>query len=216
MTEALALAAGHLSLYQLTIEPGTAFHRLYETGKLSVPQDDDAAALFEITQELCDAAGLTAYEISNHARPGEESRHNLIYWRYGEYAGVGPGAHGRIVAPGGRLALSAERDPARWAAQVEREGHGLVQRDVLSKRDEAEEMLLMGLRLWEGVSLSDLRQRGGHEIARETVAMLARDGLLRTDAEERIAATPQGRLVLNALIGTLAGSLSPRASVAAE
>ncbi|MGB0086549.1 MAG: radical SAM family heme chaperone HemW [Rhodomicrobiaceae bacterium] len=215
LTEALALAAGHLSLYQLTIEPGTAFHRLYEIGKLSVPQDDDAAALFEITQELCEAAGLPAYEISNHARPGEESRHNLVYWRYGEYAGVGPGAHGRIVAPGGRLALSAERDPARWAAQVAREGHGLVQRDVLSKRDEAEEMLLMGLRLSEGLSLSDLCQRSGHEISPDVVAMLARDGLLRTDAGERIAATPQGRLVLNALIGTLAGSLSPRASVAA-
>ncbi len=203
LKEALALAAGHLSLYQLTIEPGTAFHRLHETGKLSVPQDDDAAALFEITQELCEAAGLPGYEISNHARPGEELRHNLIYWRYGEYAGVGPGAHGRIVTPGGRLALSAECDPARWAAQVEREGHGLVQREVLSKRDEAEEMLLMGLRLSEGVSLSDFRRGSGHEIALDTVAMLARDGLLRMDAGERIVATPQGRLVLNALIGML-------------
>jgi oxygen-independent coproporphyrinogen-3 oxidase len=98
LTEALKLAAGHLSLYQLTIEPGTAFHRLHAAGKLHVPQDDDAASLYELTQEICETAGLPAYEISNHARPGEEARHNLLYWRYGEYAGIGPGAHGRIAA----------------------------------------------------------------------------------------------------------------------
>jgi oxygen-independent coproporphyrinogen-3 oxidase len=209
LTEALALASGHLSLYQLTIEPGTAFYRLHESGKLRVPADDEAAALFEITQELCEAAGLPAYEISNHARPGEESRHNLIYWRYGEYAGIGPGAHGRIAGQGGRMALSAERDPARWAALVEREGHGLVQRDLLAEREEAEERLLMGLRLAEGLDLSAFGERAGHDLSPPAVDMLVEDGLLRRDGG-RIAATAEGRLVLNALIGTLADALTPR------
>jgi oxygen-independent coproporphyrinogen-3 oxidase len=209
LTEALALASGHLSLYQLTIEPGTAFYRLHESGKLRVPADDEAAALFEITQELCEAAGRPAYEISNHARPGEESRHNLIYWRYGEYAGLGPGAHGRIAGPEGRMALSAERDPARWAAQAGREGHGLIQREILGRREEAEERLLMGLRLTEGLDLAAFGERSGHDLSPPAVDMLVEDGLLRRDGG-RIAATAEGRLVLNALIGTLAGALTPR------
>jgi oxygen-independent coproporphyrinogen-3 oxidase len=209
LTEALALASGHLSLYQLTIEPGTAFYRLHESGKLRVPADDEAAALFEITQELCEAAGLPAYEISNHARPGEESRHNLIYWRYSEYAGLGPGAHGRIAGPEGRMALSAERDPARWAAQAGREGHGLIQREILGRREEAEERLLMGLRLTEGLDLAAFGERSGHDLSPPAVDMLVEDCLLRRDGG-RIAATAEGRLVLNALIGTLAGALTPR------
>ena len=212
LTEALSLAAGHLSLYQLTIEPGTPFFRLHEAGKLHVPQDDDAAALYELTQELCDNAGLPAYEISNHARPGEEARHNLLYWRYGEYAGIGPGAHGRIDGPSGRIALSAISDPAGWAAQVDRDGHGLSQYDAIDPSQEAEEMLLMGLRLVEGFSLAKLSQRTGYEVPKGAIDELVRDGLLTANAKQhRIAATAVGRLVLNSLIAKLASQLQLQA-----
>ncbi len=125
LREALALAAGHLSLYQLTIEPETPFAALHAAGKLVMPDAEHALALYDVTQELTGAAGLPAYEISNHAAPGEESRHNLLYWRYGEYAGCGPGAHGRLVLDGVRHATSAERVPERWVERVEREGQRL-------------------------------------------------------------------------------------------
>ncbi len=216
LTQALALAAGHLSLYQLTIEPGTAFYRLHESGKLHVPDGDQAAQLYELTQEICEAAGLPAYEVSNHARPGEEARHNLLYWRYGEYAGIGPGAHGRIEGPTGRLALSTERDPAKWAAQVGREGHGLVQRDPLARLEQAEEMLLMGLRLSDGLSTRRLHARTGYAISTDAKRILTQDGLLRDDvSDDRLVATPQGRLVLNSLIESLVSRLSLAESVAA-
>ncbi len=208
LSDALSLAAGHLSLYQLTIEPGTAFYRLHEAGKLRVPGDDDAAALYELTQELCDAADLPAYEISNHARPGEEARHNLLYWRYGEYAGIGPGAHGRIMAPEGRLALSAERDPAKWATLVHREGNGLVQRELLSDQDQAEEMLMMGMRVNEGLDLERLSGTTSHRICTEALKLLDEDGLIELSANGTIVrATKQGRLVLNRLIETLASNI---------
>jgi oxygen-independent coproporphyrinogen-3 oxidase len=213
--EALAQAAGHLSLYQLTIEPGTAFHRLHAAGKLAIPRDDDAAALFELTQELCEAAGLPAYEISNHARPGEEARHNLLYWRYGDYAGIGPGAHGRIAAPEGKLALSAERDPAIWAARVARTGHGLVARERLGMLEQAEEMLLMGLRLSQGMDVQSLADRTGYTIAADVRQRLARDGLLTAAGPgDALAATRQGRLLLNSLIAHLAAGLVPADAIA--
>jgi len=208
LREALALAAGHLSLYQLTIEPGTAFYRLHAAGKLHVPQDDDAATLYEITQDLCNGTGLAAYEVSNHARPGEEARHNLLYWRYGEYAGVGPGAHGRVVTPAGRLALSAKRDPAAWASSVRREGHGLESSDVLSKGEEAEEMLLMGLRLAEPFPLERLEALTGFRLADDAVQALAGDALLTVN-DNRLIVSSQGRLVLNSLIETLSSALIP-------
>lgn len=216
LTDALSLAAGHLSLYQLTIEPGTAFHRLHQTGKLHVPGDDDAATLYEQTQEICDAAGLPAYEISNHARPGDEARHNLLYWRYGEYAGIGPGAHGRILTPEGRLALSAERDPAKWAALVNTEGHGLSQREILSNQEQAEEMLMMGMRISEGLDLERLAAVTGHRIAPDTVKLLEEDDLVELAANDTtVRSTKQGRLVLNRLIETLAGNLEPVSPVSA-
>lgn len=208
LTDAIGLTAGHVSLYQLTIEPGTPFFRLHEAGKLHVPQDDDAVALFKLTQELCEAAGLPAYEISNHARRGEEARHNLLYWRYGEYAGIGPGAHSRIATPDGRLALSAERDPAAWAAQVERDGHGLVQNERLTKLEEAEEMLLMGLRLRDGVSLETLCKRTGYSVPAAAIETLKSDGLIAISQDEAvIAATQDGQLVLNSIIASLASEL---------
>jgi putative oxygen-independent coproporphyrinogen III oxidase len=213
LAEALAMAAGHLSLYQLTIEPDTAFHRLFQAGKLHIPAGDDAAGLYEITQELCEAQGLPAYEISNHARAGEESRHNLLYWRYGEYAGVGPGAHGRLARAGTRYALSALRDPARWAAQVEAEGHGLELREALTRREEAEEFLLMGLRLAEGLRLDRLTALTGHSIAPSALAPLAATGLLHVSEDGcLLKATAQGRLLLNGIIAELAKSLEPAAA----
>lgn len=216
LTEALQLAAGHLSLYQLTIEPGTAFYRLEQTGKLRIPSGEAAARLYELTQEICEAAGLPAYEISNHARRGEEARHNLLYWRYGEYAGVGPGAHGRIGGGAGRLALSAERDPARWAGQVERDGHGLASREPLTSLEQAEEMLLMGLRLAEGLSLARLAGRTGHGPSPEALHLLRQDGLIGRDAPDAvIRATPRGHLVLNSLIEAVAASLTPTDRIAA-
>jgi oxygen-independent coproporphyrinogen-3 oxidase len=216
LTEALKLAAGHLSLYQLTIEPGTAFHRLHAAGKLHVPQDDDAASLYELTQEICETAGLPAYEISNHARPGEEARHNLLYWRYGEYAGIGPGAHGRIAArEGHRLALSAERDPAKWALLVDRDGHGISGNEALDRREEAEEMLLMGLRLAEGFPLSRLSERTGYRPGDDILADLAADGLIVRNGQ-MLTILPRGRLVLNAIVDMLAKSLVPEGGARQE
>ena len=162
LSEALALAGGHLSLYQLTIEPDTPFADLHARGKLVVPDPDAALDLYMLTQEMTAAAGLPAYEISNHAAPGEESRHNLLYWRYGAYAGVGPGAHGRLVlADGTRLATVAERNPERWAGCVEAGGHGFVEEEALSLEEQADEMLLMGLRLTEGIDLEVMARRFG-------------------------------------------------------
>jgi oxygen-independent coproporphyrinogen-3 oxidase len=210
LTEALSLAEGHLSLYQLTIEPGTAFFALERAGKLHIPESEEAAGLYEITQELTGAAGLPAYEISNHARPGEESRHNLLYWRYGEYAGVGPGAHGRLVSGGVRHALAARRDPGAWAMQVERDGHGLDRCEALSRVEEAEEMLLMGLRLAEGLRLDRLAALTGHRIDPAVLALYAETGLLSFAADGRILrATGEGRLLLNSLLEKLAEGLQP-------
>jgi putative oxygen-independent coproporphyrinogen III oxidase len=216
LSDALQMAAGHLSLYQLTIEPGTAFFRLEQTGKLRIPEGDAAAGLYELTQEICEVAGLPAYEISNHARAGEEARHNLLYWRYGDYAGVGPGAHGRIGTGAERLALSAERDPARWATQVERDGKGLASRETLTRLEQAEEMLLMGLRLAEGVSLARLAGRTGYAPSPDALNLLRQDGLLASDAPaDIIRATPQGRLVLNSVIEAVAASFTLTDSLAA-
>ena len=145
LAEALALAGGHLSLYQLTIEPETPFAALHAAGKLVVPDGDAALALYDVTQELTQAAGLPAYEISNHAAPGEESRHNLLYWRYGEYVGCGPGAHGRLVLDGVRHATSAERHPERWVERVEREGHGWVEATPLTRAEESRRAASDGL-----------------------------------------------------------------------
>jgi len=159
--EALDLAGDHVSLYQLTIEPDTPYAALHAAGKLVVPDADAALALYEITQELTTARGLQSYEISNHARVGEESRHNLLYWRYGEYAGIGPGAHGRVVIDGVRTATVVERHPETWAELVESHGHGMTDMIALEASEQADEMLLMGLRLREGIDLDRLAALGG-------------------------------------------------------
>ena len=183
--EALSLAAGHLSLYQLTIEPETRFADLYAKGRLVIPPAEAAHDLYALTQELTAAAGLPQYEISNHAKPGEESRHNLLYWRYGEYAGVGPGAHGRLHAPGAYLATSTERNPERWLAEVEAHGHAFTEEETLSPGERADEALLMGLRLSEGIDLDRLWRIGNVGPSDHALENLERLGLI-----ERLADPP--------------------------
>jgi oxygen-independent coproporphyrinogen-3 oxidase len=202
LKEALGFGTEHLSLYQLTIEPATPFALLHKTGALSIPGDDHAAALYETTQEMSEAAGAPAYEISNHARPGAEARHNLLYWRYGGYAGVGPGAHGRLDLGGKRFATSTERLPERWRDRVGREGHGMTEMSEIEPADAAREHLLMNLRLAEGLDLETYRARWNTAPDAARVSALVEQGLLRLEGE-RLIATPRGRLVLNSVIAAL-------------
>jgi oxygen-independent coproporphyrinogen-3 oxidase len=207
LEEALVLARGHLSLYQLTIEPGTAFFDLHRRGKLRIPSVELAADLYEVTQEICEAAGLPAYEVSNHAAPGQESRHNLTYWRYGDYLGIGPGAHGRLSLGSLKIATAAIRAPAEWCAQVQASGHGCEERFELSPQEQAEEMILMGLRLSEGLDLERVKRRTGFGLVPGRAASLEEDGLLLREGT-RIRATAAGRLVLNAITAALAAGLT--------
>ena len=200
----LDLVGDHVSLYQLTIEPDTIFERLRDAGKLRLPDEEQSLAFFRATRELTDARGLPAYEVSNHARPGAESRHNLIYWRYGEYAGVGPGAHGRLVTPKGRLAQETERHPEMWLTQVETEGHGLVENIALSKEEQGDEFLLMGLRLKEGVDPRRYQAIAGRELDRQRIASLIEDGFIEEGAEGRIRVTPMGAPLLDTVVADVA------------
>jgi putative oxygen-independent coproporphyrinogen III oxidase len=206
LDEAFALARGHLSLYQLTIEPDTAFFALHAAGKLAMPGADASADLYSLTQELCEARWLPAYEVSNHAAPGEESRHNLAYWRCGDYLGIGPGAHGRITVAGQRIATAAIESPSDWAAKVNECGHGAEERLALDAREQAEEAVLMGLRLREGIDLRSLAARTGFRPAPSDIAALEAEGFLGRDGV-RVKPTQSGMLVLNALIGAVASGL---------
>jgi oxygen-independent coproporphyrinogen-3 oxidase len=203
LREALSFGTDHLSLYQLTIEPATPFATLAKTGALRIPDDDHAAALYEITQELTEAANRPAYEISNHAVPGAECRHNLVYWRYGDYAGVGPGAHGRLTLGGKRIATVSEKLPERWRETVMRQGHGIAETSEIARADGAHEHLLMNLRLAEGIDLDAYKQRWGVAIDATRIDTLVQDGLLTLD-NNMLIATPRGRLLLNAVIAALA------------
>jgi oxygen-independent coproporphyrinogen-3 oxidase len=202
LAEALSFGTEHLSLYQLTIEPQTPFALLHQTGRLSVPDDDRAAALFELTQEMTAAAGVPAYEVSNHARPGAEARHNLLYWRYGSYVGIGPGAHGRLEIGGKRIATACERLPERWRDAVSRQGHGFVEMSEIAPADAAREHLLMNLRLVEGLDLKAYRTRWGFAPDTARIADLAAQDMVQQDGNI-LRATPRGMLVLNAVIAAL-------------
>jgi oxygen-independent coproporphyrinogen-3 oxidase len=197
-------AAEHLSLYQLTIEPDTIFERLHRAGKLVVPDADAARALWDVTQEVTAARGLPAYEVSNHARPGAESRHNLVYWRYGEYAGVGPGAHGRLDMPGGRRAQATERHPEMWLTVVEGEGQGLINDEALSAEEQGDEFLLMGLRLTEGIDPDRFRHLAGRALESRRVDGLVEEGLIERRADGRLRVTAAGFPVLDAVVADLA------------
>jgi putative oxygen-independent coproporphyrinogen III oxidase len=203
---ALAIAADHLSLYQLTIEPATPFEALHRQGKIVLPDEDTAAALYDATGEECARVGLLAYEISNYARPGEESRHNLTYWRYRDYAGIGPGAHGRITVDGSLHATRRHRAPEPWAERVEQNGHGLTADEAVSPEERAREALLMGLRLTEGVELAWFEARSGQTLAQSVDAgVLVRciaEGYL-TLTQDRLVATREGRIRLDSLLSAL-------------
>ena len=208
LLEALTFGTEHLSLYQLTIEEGTPFATRARSGVLRPLCDDVAAELFEATQDIAGEAGLPAYEISNHARPGAECRHNLLYWRYGCYAGVGPGAHGRLERGQMRIATSNERLPERWLAEVTQNGHGFVEMNPVAQADAAREHLLMSLRLSEGIDIEAWRARWGAELNSRRVEELIGDGYLEQRGA-RISATRKGRLVLNTLIAALTAERPP-------
>jgi oxygen-independent coproporphyrinogen-3 oxidase len=203
---ALQLEAGHMSLYQLTIEDGTPFAALHRTGKLRIPEPELADRLFALTRSMTEAAGLPAYEVSNHARAGEESRHNLVYWRYGSYLGLGPGAHGREARPGGHFATSNERHPETWLERVGQSGRGLVEATALSPGEMADEMLLMGLRLSEGIDLARLASIGRVRPSRDALERLERLGMLEHSPVGRIRVTHAGSFVLNEIVRQLSTS----------
>jgi len=206
LKRALSLAGDHLSLYQLTIEPGTAFHTAHARGDFAVPDDDRAGALYELTQERLNEAGLPAYEISNHARPGGESRHNLVYWRYGDYVGVGPGAHGRLTLDGAKIATRQLRAPETWLAAVAKHGEGTDERVPICDRERLEEMLMMGLRLGEALPRARFRRECGAEpeVVLDPVRLerLVDGGFLMLDGVG-LRATEAGRQRLNAVLGAL-------------
>jgi len=202
LSRALSLGTGHLSLYQLTIEPGTRFETFVRTGALEPKDPDEAADFYELTDALTRAAGLPRYEVSNHARIGEESRHNLTYWRYGEYVGIGPGAHGRRTA----LATIRHKKPENFLNAVTRNGHGAQSEEVLSPAERAREALLMGLRLAEGVDLADIAQRTGMAesalINPAAARQLSQHGLIRQEASH-LNVLPDGMLLLDRILAEL-------------
>jgi coproporphyrinogen III oxidase-like Fe-S oxidoreductase len=204
----VALAGEHLSVYQLTIEAGTAFAPAHARGDFVLPDEETQAALYETTLDRLAAAGLPAYEISNHARPGAECRHNLVYWRYGDYVGVGPGAHGRLTLDGARVATRQHRAPETWIEAVESRGHGGEEPIALSPSEQRDELLMMGLRLAEGIPRARFRERLGldFEAALDPgrMAALIEAGFLQLDSE-RLVATSAGRQRLNAVLGQLIG-----------
>ncbi len=204
LATAIGHAAEHLSLYQLTIEPGTAFAALHASGKLTVPDEALGRALWDVTQEVTERHGLPAYEISNHARPGAESRHNLVYWRYQDYAGIGPGAHGRLTIGGVKRAQATERSPEAWLAAVEARGHGFVEDEPLTPEEQGDEMLLMGLRLREGIDLERYRRLSGREIDPKQIDFLREHGFVETTTGKRLRVTPAGLPVLDAVVADLA------------
>lgn len=202
LVQALGMAVDHLSLYQLTIEQGTAFGDRYNAGKLrDLPDDETSAEMYEITQDICGEAGLLAYEVSNHAQVGSECRHNEIYWRYGDYAGIGPGAHGRVSLPNGRFATEAYMQPDKWLQAAER-GSGEKLREALTQEDQATEFLLMGMRLSEGVSLDRFNSLSGRSLKADSLIDLQELGMVTVD-ETRLKATRRGRFVLNSVLAQL-------------
>jgi putative oxygen-independent coproporphyrinogen III oxidase len=201
---AIERAATHLSLYQLTIEDDTPFKKLYTAGKLILPDEETSRQLYDITQEICDKHNLPSYEISNYARKGSECRHNMVYWRYGEYAGVGPGAHGRLVTQKGRAAFAIEKNPEKWLDYVRQDGHGIVEEEQLSLEAQGDEFLLMGLRLVEGIDPKRFTALSGRKLDDERIADLVAEKLVEVTHEGRIRVTLAGFPVLDAVVADLA------------
>ncbi|MCW5701748.1 MAG: radical SAM family heme chaperone HemW [Bradyrhizobium sp.] len=204
LQRAIGEAAEHLSLYQLTIEEGTPFYGLHAAGKLQTPDEATARALYDVTQEVCAHHGLPAYEISNHARKGAECRHNLIYWRGEEYAGIGPGAHGRLDIDGTRHATATEKRPESWLMRVEASGHGTITDDSLNSEERADEFLLMGLRLTEGIDPRRYQALSGRPLDPKRIALLREEGAISVEADGRLRVTKDGFPVLDAVVADLA------------
>jgi len=204
LKRAIAEAAEHLSLYQLTIESDTAFHVLHSAGKLAMPDSDAARTLYDLTIATCADAGLPAYEISNHARPGAECRHNLVYWRGAEYAGIGPGAHGRLNIGDGRVATATEKRPETWLMRVESLGHGLVVDEPLTREECADEYLLMGLRLAEGIDPARYQELSGRPLDPKRVAILHSEGAVEMTPKGHLRVTQACFPVLDAVVADLA------------
>jgi putative oxygen-independent coproporphyrinogen III oxidase len=204
LRSALQEAGEHISLYQLTVEPDTPFAALHAAGKLEPPDKDTARALYDVTQDITAAHGMPAYEISNHARPGGECRHNLVYWRAREYAGIGPGAHGRLDVDGQRRATATEKRPEAWLSRVETFGHGVIADDVLTSSESADEFLVMGLRLAEGIDLARYERIAGRALDSSRIAMLHRHGLVETSPAGRLRVTLPGFPLLDAVVADLA------------
>ncbi|MDD7909571.1 radical SAM family heme chaperone HemW [Pseudovibrio exalbescens] len=204
LNRAIDLAADHLSMYQLTIEEGTMFHRLYAAGKLEMLDPDYAADMFDLTQEVTASRGLPAYEVSNHAVPGSECQHNLVYWRYGDYIGVGPGAHGRLsLANGQRMATLTEKHPETWLGLVESKGTGIIETGDLTCEEQSDELLLMGLRLREGIDVARYEALAERHFDAARLTVLQEEGLVEWIGNSRLRATPRGVGVLNAVITEL-------------
>jgi len=201
---AVAQAGEHLSLYQLTIEADTPFAALHAAGKLAVPSENDARALYDVTQAVCAEAGFPAYEVSNHARPGAECRHNLVYWRAQEYAGIGPGAHGRLDIEGRRHATATEKRPESWLMRVESLGHGVITDEALTREQMADEFLLMGLRLAEGIDPQRYARISGRPLDPARIALLEEQGAIEADANGMLRVTRSGFPVLDAVVADLA------------
>ena len=203
LKRAISEAAEHLSLYQLTIEPETPFATLHAAGKLVTPDDDNARDLWDVTQEVTTQAGLPAYEVSNHARLGAECRHNLVYWRMHEYAGIGPGAHARLDIDGRRRAISTEKRPEAWLMRVESLGNGIIADDLLTREEIADEFLLMGLRLTEGIDPERYKRISGRELDPDRIAMLSSLGFVE-NTNDVLRVTAAGFPVLDAVVADLA------------
>jgi oxygen-independent coproporphyrinogen-3 oxidase len=204
LKRAIAEAAEHLSLYQLTIEAGTPFFDLHKAGKLVIPDDDRARDLYDLTRQTCEDAGLPAYEISNHARPGAECRHNLVYWRGHDYAGIGPGAHGRLTIEGRRIATETDRRPEAWLMRVEANGSGMTVNEPLTRGEVADEYLLMGLRLVEGIDPARYSSLAGRTLDPKRISILREEGAVETTTDGRLRVTQSGFPILDAVVADLA------------
>lgn len=203
LTQALDLANDHLSLYQLTIEQGTRFGDLYDRGKLlGLPADDLAADMYQATQEICLSAGLSGYEISNYAKPGAESLHNLIYWRYGDYVGIGPGAHGRITVNGVKQATAAASLPEEWLNAVKERGYSFQTIETITTVDQADEYLMMSLRLTEGTDINRFEALSGRKLNADNINALIGLGMI-THNDNTLITTNSGRMVLNSILKEL-------------
>ncbi|MGY3449110.1 radical SAM family heme chaperone HemW [Bradyrhizobium sp. USDA 4353] len=204
LSRAIGEAAEHLSLYQLTIEEGTPFYGLHAAGKLKTPDEGLSRTLYDVTQEICARHGLPAYEISNHARAGAECRHNLVYWRGQEYAGIGPGAHGRLDIDGVRHATATDKRPEAWLMRVESNGHGVMTDDLLNSEERADEFLLMGLRLREGIDPKRYAAISGRSLDPRRIALLREEGAIAVEPDGRLRVTQDGFPVLDAVVADLA------------